>query len=61
MYYEELLGIAGASGVKASRPLALASTPKKPPTSAAPEQATPMPAAPVQEEAVQAEAAAQEA
>ena len=35
-YYEELLGIAGASDLKALRPLALASTPKKPPTSAGP-------------------------
>ena len=31
-YYKELLGIAGASGVKAPRPLALARTPKQPPT-----------------------------
>ena len=51
-YYEELLGVAGASGVKAPRPLALASTPTKPPASAAP-----APAAPAEEEATEAEEA----
>ena len=71
-YYEELLPtskllgimIAGASGVNAQRPLALASTPKKPPTSAAPAQAAPAaapaapsPAAPAREDIAAAEAA----
>ena len=50
-YYEELLGIAGASRVKAPRPLALASTPKKLPASADPAPEDPAQVAPAPEEA----------
>ena len=45
-YYKELLGIAGASEGRAPRILALASTPKKPLTSAVPEPAVPASAVP---------------